>query len=102
MPRGRFAHAIAGHPQLRVLNEVCLNQVVVQARTPIGVGIEAAAWTTSIVRALQTEGTCYATPSSWHGRPVLRFSFCNATTTEGDVQLMADALTRVVNRASLG
>src|SRR6187431_1952477 len=33
---------------------------------------------------LQAEGTCYATPSYWHGRPVIRFSFCNASTTQLD------------------
>jgi glutamate/tyrosine decarboxylase-like PLP-dependent enzyme len=93
-----FAQAIAGRSDLRVLNEVCFNQVVVQAEAPLGT--DPAPWTVSIVRALQAEGTCYATPSSWHGRPVLRFSFCNATTTDHDVQRMADALIRVVQTAS--
>jgi hypothetical protein len=54
------------------------------------------AWTARVVRALQAEGTCYATPSSWHGRPVIRFSFCNASTTERDALRMAEALLRVV------
>lgn len=90
-----FAHALSGHGNLRVLNEVCFNQVVVQPQAPSG--FEPAAWTTRIVRALQAEGTCYATPSSWHGRPVIRFSFCNATTTEQDTQRMADALLRIID-----
>jgi glutamate/tyrosine decarboxylase-like PLP-dependent enzyme len=94
-----FARAIGGRANLRVLNEVCFNQVVVQAAAPIGT--EPAGWTTGIVRALQAEGTCYATPSYWHGRPVVRFSFCNATTTEADAQRMADALVRVAEQASL-
>ena len=89
-----FAHALSGRAGLRVLNEVCFNQVVVQAEAPTGV--EPAAWTTRVVQALQAEGTCYATPSYWHGRPVLRFSFCNASTTEADARRMADALVRVV------
>lgn len=89
-----FANAINGRASLRVLNDVCFNQVVVLAEPPSG--IEAAAWTTRVVRALQAEGTCYATPSYWHGRPVIRFSFCNATTTDGDVRRMAEALVRVV------
>jgi hypothetical protein len=89
-----FAQALSGRAGLRVLNEVCFNQVVVFVDTKIGT--EAVAWTTGIVRALQAEGTCYATPSYWHGKPVLRFSFCNATTTEQDTRRMADALIRVV------
>ena len=90
----RFAHAISDRAGLRVLNEVCFNQVVVLAETKAGG--DAAAWTTRVVRALQAEGTCYATPSYWHGRPVIRFSFCNASTTERDALRMAEALVRVV------
>jgi glutamate/tyrosine decarboxylase-like PLP-dependent enzyme len=89
-----FSRAISGRAGLRVLNEVCFNQVVVQPDAPSGV--EPTAWTTRVVRALQSEGTCYATPSYWHGRPVIRFSFCNASTTEDDARRMADALARVV------
>lgn len=89
-----FARAIHGRPGLRVLNEVCFNQVVVLAEAPSGT--EPAAWTTRVVRSLQAEGTCYATPSYWRGGPVLRFSFCNASTTEADAQRMADALARAV------
>ena len=88
-----FARAISGRAGLRVLNDVCFNQVVVLADAPAGT--EPAAWTTRVVRALQAEGTCYATPSYWHGRPVIRFSFCNASTTERDARLMADALVQV-------
>jgi hypothetical protein len=51
------------------------------------------------VRALQAEGTCYATPSYWHDKPVMRFSFCNAITTESDALRMAEALARVVGSA---
>ncbi|HYP86762.1 MAG TPA: pyridoxal-dependent decarboxylase [Polyangiaceae bacterium] len=93
-----FAGLISEHPDLRVLNEVCFNQVVVQASGPAATA--PAEWTLGVVRALQADGTCYATPSSWHGRPVIRFSFCNATTCERDARRMADALVRVVNEAS--
>jgi glutamate/tyrosine decarboxylase-like PLP-dependent enzyme len=89
-----FAHALRGQAGLRVLNDVCFNQVVVQVDAKAG--SDAAAWTTGVVRGLQAEGTCYATPSYWHGRPVIRFSFCNASTTEGDALRMADALVRVI------
>jgi glutamate/tyrosine decarboxylase-like PLP-dependent enzyme len=89
-----FAQAISGRAGVRVLNEVCFNQVVVQADAKAG--FEPRVWTARVVQALQAEGTCYATPSYWHGRPVIRVSFCNASTTERDAQCMADALVRVV------
>jgi glutamate/tyrosine decarboxylase-like PLP-dependent enzyme len=90
-----FARALSGHVGVRVLNEVCFNQVVVQVDA--SPGTEPTASTTSVVRALQAEGTCYATPSYWHGKPVVRFSFCNASTMESDVLRMAEALGRVVS-----
>jgi glutamate/tyrosine decarboxylase-like PLP-dependent enzyme len=93
-----FAQAIRGREGLRVLNDVCFNQVVVLADTQSD--IEPAVWTTRVVRALQAEGTCFATPSHWHGKPVIRFSFCNASTTEADALSMADALIRVVGSAA--
>jgi glutamate/tyrosine decarboxylase-like PLP-dependent enzyme len=89
-----FMHAISGRAGLRVLNEVCFNQVVVRAEAPSGV--EPAVWTTRLVRAVHAEGTCYATPSNWHGNPVIRFSFCNGSTTQEDTLRMAEALVRVV------
>ncbi len=95
-----FARAVGGRAGLRVLNEVCFNQVVVLAAPQAG--SEPAAWTTQLVRALQAEGTCYATPSHWRGRPVLRFSFCNARTTERDAERMAEALVGVVERQAAG
>jgi len=92
-----FAEALAGEAGLRVLNTVCFNQVVVLAEAPAG--IEPEAWTIRVVRALQAEGTCYATPSRWQGRPVIRFSFCNESTTQRDAQRMAGALSAVVANA---
>ncbi|HEY6080543.1 MAG TPA: pyridoxal-dependent decarboxylase [Polyangiaceae bacterium] len=89
-----FAQAIGGRADLRVLNEVCFNQVVVRADAKAGA--DPAACTTRLVQALQAEGTCYATPSYWHGKPVIRFSFCNASTTQRDALRMAEALVRVV------
>jgi glutamate/tyrosine decarboxylase-like PLP-dependent enzyme len=88
-----FAQALSGRVGVRVVNEVAFNQVVVQVDAPNG---DEAPTTTRVVRALQAEGTCYATPSYWHGKPVIRFSFCNASTTENDARRMADSLLRVV------
>lgn len=88
-----FAQALSGRVGVRVVNEVAFNQVVVQVDAPNG---DEAPTTTRVVRVLQAEGTCYATPSYWHGKPVIRFSFCNASTTENDARRMADSLLRVV------
>jgi glutamate/tyrosine decarboxylase-like PLP-dependent enzyme len=89
-----FAQALSARAGVRVINEVIFNQVVVQVEAPSA--IDPAEWTTRVVRALQADGTCYATPSYWHGKPVIRFSFCNAGTTEQDARRMAEALGRVI------
>jgi glutamate/tyrosine decarboxylase-like PLP-dependent enzyme len=93
-----FARAVEPEPGLRILNEVCFNQVVVQLES--SPGVDAAARALRVVQALQAEGTCYATPSYWHGKPVIRFSFCNALTTQGDALGMANALARAAREVS--
>ena len=40
-----------------------------------------------MIRALQQEGTFWAGGTVWHGRPALRFSVSNWSTTEADIDL---------------
>jgi glutamate/tyrosine decarboxylase-like PLP-dependent enzyme len=72
----RFASRLAAGG-LQVLNEVRLNQVVLACDTP-----EA---TQQMIAALQREGTCWCGPTIWRGRPAMRISVSNWSTTEADV-----------------
>ena len=53
--------------------------------------------TREVARRLLAEGTAWMTPSTWHGRAVLRISVSNWRTTEADVDRTLDAVRRVLS-----
>ena len=67
-------------------NDVVLNQVLVSIGDPSS--------TDAIVDTVQREGTCWVGGTTWHGQRLLRISVSNATTTERDIDLSADAILR--------
>ncbi|HET9954366.1 MAG TPA: pyridoxal-dependent decarboxylase, partial [Polyangiaceae bacterium] len=92
-------HAVEG---LRILNEVTFNQVVVEATAPAlarGSTVEARRdFTARWARAIQAEGTTFATPTLFQGRPALRLSVMNADSTERDIERSARAIRDVYRR----
>jgi glutamate/tyrosine decarboxylase-like PLP-dependent enzyme len=83
-----------------VLNEVVLNQVVVKVQAPPET--DARDWTWSMARAIQNEGTCYATPTLWRAAPAIRFSVINAQTGAEDIIRSARAVIAVYESAWAG
>ena len=78
-----------------VLNDVTLNQVLVRfTRDGRNVSDE-------VMRAVQNEGTCWMSGSSWEGEPVMRISVCNWRTTEEDVHRSARAISGCLDHALL-
>ncbi|MFO0612353.1 MAG: pyridoxal-dependent decarboxylase [Polyangiaceae bacterium] len=88
----RFAEELARVPGVSILNEIDLNQVLVRFES--GVGGDGDAHTRAVVRAIQEDGTCYATGTTWRGRAALRISVCNASTDDEDVRRSIAAITR--------
>jgi glutamate/tyrosine decarboxylase-like PLP-dependent enzyme len=80
----RLASRVEG--EVEVLNDVTLNQVLLALDEPV-------------IRELQQEGTFWAGGTVWHGRPALRFSVSNWSTTEADIDRSADAILSAVRRA---
>jgi glutamate/tyrosine decarboxylase-like PLP-dependent enzyme len=69
-----------------VLNDVTLNQVLVRfTRDGVNVSDE-------VMNAIQEEGTCWMSGSSWEGEPVTRISVSNWRTTEDDIRRSAAAI----------
>lgn len=88
-------HAVAlsrlleAHPQVEVLNDVVINQVMVR----LGDSDERTrAW----IAAVQADGTCWAGPTTWQGRVAMRVSVSNWSTTRADIELAAEAMLRCV------
>lgn len=81
----RMADRLSTIPGAEVLNDVVLNQVLL--RLPGGDDANRAA-----VTAVQRDGTCWLGGTTWHGDYVIRVSFSNWATTDGDVDRSAEAI----------
>ncbi|PVZ03434.1 pyridoxal phosphate-dependent decarboxylase family protein [Actinomycetospora cinnamomea] len=83
------ADELARHPGIEVLNEVVLNQVLFAPR-----GVDPG----ELSQAIARDGTCWVGTSAWHGRPALRLSVSNWSTTPADVTRSTAAITALVDR----
>jgi glutamate/tyrosine decarboxylase-like PLP-dependent enzyme len=79
----RFATGISNAGAV-VLNEVCLNQVVVSFGDDH--------LTDGVIAAVQTDGTCWCGPTTWRGRRAMRFSVSNWSTTPADIDRSVAAI----------
>lgn len=71
---------------VEILNEVVLNQVLVRfTREGVNVSDE-------VLEAVQQEGTCWMSGTSWDGGPAMRISVSNLRTTEEDIRRSAQAV----------
>jgi glutamate/tyrosine decarboxylase-like PLP-dependent enzyme len=87
----RFASGLAAGG-LEILNEVRLNQVVAACDDDRA--------TQEMITALQREGTCWCGPTTWRGRPAMRVSISNWSTTEADVDRSVAAVVAAAHQAS--
>ena len=93
-----FARLLSEDPEIEILNDVVLNQVLVAFRPPEGVGADE--FTRRVIAAVQRDGTCWAGGNVWKGRAVMRISVSNWATAEEDIRLSAVAIRRVLSEES--
>ena len=67
-----------------ILNDVMFNQVLVRFETDDR--------TRAVIRAVQDDGTCWLSGSTWHGMAVMRISVSNWSTTEADIDRSVAAI----------
>jgi hypothetical protein len=96
-----MADALRSHPQVRVLNRVVLNQVLVKFVPMDGDARDEATFTDQVVAGVQAEGTCWLGATLWHGQRAARISICNWSTTEYDIDRSASAIVGVIDRLSV-
>jgi glutamate/tyrosine decarboxylase-like PLP-dependent enzyme len=82
----RFGEALAEAPDVTVLNEVVLNQVLVRFGDDER--------TRGVITAVQEDGTCWLAGTTWHGQAAMRISVSNWSTTEEDVDRSIEAILR--------
>jgi hypothetical protein len=75
---------------VQILNDVVLNQVLARF-SPSGGG-DPDSFTPEVVRRVQEDGTCWLSPTTWHGMNAMRISVSNWSTSEADVDRSADAI----------
>ncbi|HEY4610796.1 MAG TPA: hypothetical protein VIH06_16375, partial [Ilumatobacteraceae bacterium] len=97
----RFAELLAAEPDVVVLNDVVLNQVLVRFVASGGTEEDNDARTRAVIAAVQSDGTCWLGGSIWRGKAVMRISVSNYATTEADVDasvasILAAARTQAV------
>jgi glutamate/tyrosine decarboxylase-like PLP-dependent enzyme len=83
----RMASLLGAAPGVEVLNEVVLNQVLVRFG-------DSDALTEAVIAAVQEEGTCWLSGSTFGGRAVMRVSVVGWRTTAADVDRSARAILR--------
>ncbi|HXH88866.1 MAG TPA: pyridoxal-dependent decarboxylase [Gaiellaceae bacterium] len=81
----QFADTLGPADGVEVLNEVVLNQVLVRFG-------DDDALTQEVVRAVQEDGTCWLSGTTWQGKGAMRISVSNWQTTPADVERSAAAI----------
>jgi len=80
-----MAAQLAEHPEIEILNDVVINQVMVR----VGDSDER---TRALIAAVQADGTCWAGPTTWHDKTAMRISVSNWSTTHADIDLSVRAI----------
>jgi glutamate/tyrosine decarboxylase-like PLP-dependent enzyme len=88
----RLADRLRQAPNVTVLNDVVLNQVLVRFEPPGGG--DADAFTKAVIARVQDDGTCWLSGTTWHGMAAMRVSVSNWSTTEADIDRSAGAILR--------
>jgi glutamate/tyrosine decarboxylase-like PLP-dependent enzyme len=90
----RFGQVLGAHPDVEVLNDIVLNQVLVRFA-------DDDATTDAVLAAVQADGTCWAGPTTWRGRRAMRISVSNWATTLADVDRSSEAILAAHARAAV-
>ncbi len=92
----RFAERLAAGPRVSILNEIVLNQVLVRfegsSSDPDGSAGDVR--TRAVIAAVQRDGTCWLSGTTWAGRAAMRVSVSGWQTTAEDIERSAAAVLR--------
>lgn len=91
-----FAGRVERERLATVVNDVCLNQVMIRLTAPAGV--EPDGFHDDVADAIQSEGLCWIGTGQWRGECILRLSFSNWQTDGEDVEAAIAAVARAVRK----
>ena len=87
----RFGEALGETPGIEILNDVVLNQVLARFGSD--------AHTDAVIEAVQADGTCWLSGTTWHGMRAMRISVSSWATTDEDVERSIVAIRRAAAEA---
>jgi glutamate/tyrosine decarboxylase-like PLP-dependent enzyme len=87
----RFADALSQLPDVEVLNDVVLNQVLVRFLDAEG---NHDAHTDAVIEAVQSDGICWLSGTTWQGIRAMRISVSSQATSSDDVDQSIEAILR--------
>ncbi len=94
-----IAAGLAAAPNVTVLNEVVLNQVLVRFGVPDGDAQASDALTRAVVEEVQAEGTIWLSGTTWHEVAAIRISVSNWATGPDEAEIAVAAILRGAERA---
>jgi glutamate/tyrosine decarboxylase-like PLP-dependent enzyme len=89
----RLADGVTAIPQVQVVNEVVLNQVLVR--------VGDTTFTNTVEELIQEEGTVWLGGTTWRGERLLRVAVSNWSTSEEDIDATVETIARAVHNAAL-
>jgi glutamate/tyrosine decarboxylase-like PLP-dependent enzyme len=92
-----FADALAADPRIEVVNDVVLNQVLVRFLDEAG---NHDAHTEAVIEAVQNDGTCWLSGTTWQGMRAMRISVSSEATTAEDVEQSIGAILRAAGSSN--
>jgi glutamate/tyrosine decarboxylase-like PLP-dependent enzyme len=104
----RAAEGLAADPDVEILNDVVLNQVLVRFSPPRrGADAPASdrdrdAFTQAVIEAVQAEGTLWLGGRTWHGQGCMRISITSWNTTEADMDRSVATILRCRDAVAAG
>jgi glutamate/tyrosine decarboxylase-like PLP-dependent enzyme len=87
----QMAALLAVDPNVTLLNDVVLNQVLVRFRGRSGANI-----TPQIIAQVQQDGVCWVGGTDWKLEPAMRISISNWSTSAADIEISAAAILRAL------
>jgi glutamate/tyrosine decarboxylase-like PLP-dependent enzyme len=81
----QLAELLANAPEVQILNDVTLNQVLVRFG-------DDDAFTDAVISAVQDDGVCWLSGTTFRGRRAMRVSICHWATSEDDIERSARSI----------
>lgn len=79
-------------PDIRIVNQVVFNQILVDCSPARMSTADCEQLVGSVISAIRRQGTCWVGGTRWRGRPMLRLSIANWSTTQDDIDHSAVAI----------